>query len=303
MTTISLDLVPPFLAVAELGSFSAAAHRLRVEKSSVSRAVTRLEEAVGDRLFLRTTRRVSLTETGQSVRDRLSEPHATLDAALQAILDAAEEPRGRLVVTAPADFAGAVLADALVHFVRRYPRVEVEVRVSGQYLDLVSEGIDAAFRIASRPLKDSSLKARKLGRLRVGVFASPSYLEARGVPRSPDEARRHPFVLFPSFRELHFRGPGGAVRIAPQGRVSCNEMTFALHAVLQGMGLGVLPMFLADADLRQGRLVQLLSRWTVGQGDIWFVTPATGKRTARVVDALRDCALEVLAVRSLGDME
>src|SRR4051812_48505087 len=104
MATIPLDLIPPFLAVAELGGFSSAGKRLGVEKSSISRAVARLEEAVGDKLFLRTTRRVSLTEVGQSVRDRLREPHANLDAALTSVLENARAPRGRLVVTAPADF-------------------------------------------------------------------------------------------------------------------------------------------------------------------------------------------------------
>ena len=104
MATIPLDLIPPFLAVAELGSFSTAAKRLGVEKSSVSRAVARLEQGVGDRLFLRTTRRVSLTDAGRSVRDRLREPHANLDAALRAVLDTASQPRGRIVVTTAVDF-------------------------------------------------------------------------------------------------------------------------------------------------------------------------------------------------------
>jgi DNA-binding transcriptional LysR family regulator len=300
MTTISLDLVAPFLAVAELGSFSAAAARLGVEKSSVSRAVTRLEEGVGDRLLLRTTRRVSLTDAGQAVRDRLREPHANLDAALKAVLETASSPRGRLVVTAPADFGAAVLADALVRFARRHPNVEVEVRVGNSFLDLVKDGIDAAIRITARRLVDSTLKSRKLGELNVGIFASPSYVESRGAPRSPEEARSHPWIIFPPFRDLLFRGPGGAVRVKPAGRLSCNEMTFLLSAVLNGGGLGVLPTFLADADLRQGRLVQVLSRWTLQGGHIWFLTAAAQQKTAPLVDALRECIAEVMVARSLS---
>jgi DNA-binding transcriptional LysR family regulator len=299
MTTISLDLVPPFLAVAELGSFSAAAARLGVEKSSVSRAVARLEDGVGDKLFLRTTRRVSLTDAGQAVRDRLREPHANLDAALKAVLETAASPRGRLVVTAPADFAGAVLSEALVRFGRRHPHVEVDVRISNQFFDLVKDGIDAAIRITVTRLVDSTSKVRRLGELNVGVFAAPSYAEARGGPRSPEEARSHPWVLFPAYRELVFRGPGGAVRFKPEGRLSCNEMTTVLSAVVHGAGLGMLPLFLADADLRQGRLVQFLSRWTVSGGHMWFVTPATRQRTAPLVDALRECITDVLVARGL----
>jgi DNA-binding transcriptional LysR family regulator len=295
-----LDLIPPFLAVAEFGSFSTAGKRLGIEKSSVSRAVARLEEGVGDKLFLRTTRRVSLTDTGQAVRDRLKEAHANLDAALTAVLETARSPRGRLVVTAPAAFGAAVLGEAVIRLARRYPQVEVEVRIANHFLDLVSEGIDAAIRISPRPLADSTLKARKLGELNAGVFAAPSYVESRGVPRSPEEARSHTWVVFPAFRELSFRGPGGAVRVRTEGRLSCNEMTFLLSAVREGAGLGMLPSFLADADLRQGRLVQLLPRWTMSGGQLWFVTPATREKVAPLTDALRECVADVLAARSLN---
>jgi DNA-binding transcriptional LysR family regulator len=144
------------------------------------------------------------------------------------------------------------------------------------------------------------LKARKLGELNVGVFAAPSYAESRGVPRSPEEARSHPWVVFPAFRDLVFRGPGGAVRVKPEGRLSCNEMTTVLSAVIHGAGLALVPNFLADADVRQGRLVQVLSRWTLSGGHIWFVTPATRQRTAPLVDALRECVTDVLVARGLN---
>jgi DNA-binding transcriptional LysR family regulator len=299
MATIPLDLIPPFLAVAELGSFSNAAKRLGVEKSSISRAVARLEHGVGDRLFLRTTRRVSLTDAGRSVRDRLREPHANLDAALQAVLDTASQPRGRIVVTTAVDFGSAILTEALARFARRHPHVEVDVRLSSQYLDLVSAGIDAAIRIAGRRLDDSTLTARKLGELRIGIFAAPSYVEIHGVPRSPEDTASHQWVVFPGFRELRFRGPGGPYRVRPVGRISCDEMTFVQNAVVHGTGLGVLPMFLADADVRHGRLVQVLPRFELLTGAIWFLTPAAHRKTAPVLDTLRDCITEVLTARGL----
>jgi DNA-binding transcriptional LysR family regulator len=300
MATIPLDLIPAFLAVAELGSFSTAAKRLGVEKSSISRAVARFEQGLGDRLFLRTTRRVSLTDAGRSVRDRLRDPHANLDAALRAVLDTASQPRGRIVVTTAVDFGSAILADALARFVRRHPHVEVNVRVSGQYLDLVSGGIDAAIRIAKRRLDDSTLTARKLGELRVGIFAAPSYLETHGVPRTPEEAASHQWVVFPGFGELGFRGPGRRSRVRPTGRVSCDDMTFVQSALVHGLGLGVLPTFLADADLRQGRLHQVLPGFAVTtSGSIWFLTSPTHRKTARTLDTLRDCITDVLTARGL----
>jgi DNA-binding transcriptional LysR family regulator len=127
---------------------------------------------------------------------------------------------------------------------------------------------------------------------------APSYAESRGVPRSPEEARAHPWVVFPAFRELVFRGPAGSVPIKPVGRLACNEMTTILSAVVHGAGLGVLPSFLADADLRQGRLVQILSRWTLSGGHIWFVIPTTRRKTA-LVDALREHVTDVLVARGL----
>jgi DNA-binding transcriptional LysR family regulator len=300
MASIPIDLVPPFLAVAELGSFSAAAARLGVEKSSISRAVARLEDAVGDRLFLRTTRRVSLTTAGQAARDRLREPYDSLDAAMKAVLETAREPRGRIVVTAPADFGAMVLTDVLARFGRQYPQVEVDVRISGRILDLVTAGIDAAIRLSWGRLSDSSLKVRKVGVAPARIYASPAYAQAHGLPRSPEEARSHRWIVFQTTRELRMQGPEGVAHLRTNGRVSCDEMSFVHHAVLQGMGLGVLPLFLADDDLRLGRLVHVLPRWTLGGANIWFVTPSGKRRTAQAVDGLRALLVDVLAARSMG---
>jgi DNA-binding transcriptional LysR family regulator len=172
-------------------------------------------------------------------------------------------------------------------WVRRHPHVEVDVRVSGQRLDLVSAGIDAAIRIAKGRLDDSTLTARKIGELHVGIFAAPSYLETHGVPRSPEEATSHQWVVFPGFRELQFRGAGGRARVRPAGRVTSDDMTFVQSAIVHGIGLGVLPMFLADADVRQGRLLQVLPGLALFSGTIWFLTPPAHRKTARALDTLR----------------
>src|SRR5262249_42139869 len=161
-------------------------------------------------------------------------------------------------------------------------------------------GIDAAIRITPGRLPSSTLVARKLGELKVGVFAAPSYVEARGAPHSPEEARSHSWVVFPAFGDLVFRAPGGSVRVKPAARLSYNEMTTSLSAVLHGAGLGLLPIFLADDDVRQGRLVQVLSRWSIASGHIWFVTPASRRKTAPLVDVLREHVTEVLVARGLA---
>jgi DNA-binding transcriptional LysR family regulator len=296
---MSLDLVAPFLAVAERGSFSAAATLLGVEKSSVSRAVARMEDAVGGRLFHRTTRRVSLTDLGSSVRNRLRAPYDSLDAATREIATLSTAPRGRIALTCPADFGAMVLTEALARFARQHPLVEIEVRVSGRYLDLLKEGLDAAIRISQHRLADSTFHARKIGSAPVRIYAAPSYIEAHGLPRTPEEARAHNWIRFPATSDLRMSNSGRSVRLQAAGRVSCDEMTFVHHATLHGIGLGMLPLFLAEADVRAGRLVQVLPQWTMGSGQIWFVTPGGKHKLAPIVGKLGDFLAEVLAAREI----
>jgi DNA-binding transcriptional LysR family regulator len=297
---MSLDLVAPFLAVAERGSFSSAAASLGVEKSSISRAVARMEDAIGGRLFHRTTRRVSLTDLGSSVRDRLRVPYDSLDAALQEVATLSTAPRGRIALTCAADFGTIVLTEALARFARQHPLVEIDVRVSGRYLDLLEEGLDAAIRISQHRLTDSTFRARKIGSVPVRIYAAPSYVEEHGLPRTPEEGRAHNWISFPATRDLPLAGAGRSVRIHTAGRISCDEMTFVHHATMQGMGLGVLPLFLAEADVRAGRLVQVLPQWTIGSGQIWFVTPGGKHKPAPIVGKLADFLADVLAARDMG---
>ena len=297
---MSLDLVAPFLAVAERGSFSAAATAIGVEKSSVSRAVARMEDAVGGRLFHRTTRRVSLTDLGSSVRDRLRGPYDSLDAAVQEVATLSTAPRGRIALTCAADFGATVLTEALARFSRQHPLVEIDVRVSGRYLDLLKEGLDAAIRISARRLTDSTLHARKIGSAPVRIYAAPSYVEAHGLPRTPEEARARNWICFPATKDLPLVGTGRSVRLQATGRVSCDEMTFVHHATIHGLGLGVLPLFLVEPDVRAGRLVQVLPQWTIGSGQIWFVTPGGRHKPAPIVGRLGDFLAEVLAGRDFG---
>jgi DNA-binding transcriptional LysR family regulator len=294
---MSLDLAAPFLAVAERGSFSAAASVLGVEKSSVSRAVARLEDVVGGRLFHRTTRRVSLTDLGSSVRDRLRAPHDSLDAAMREVATLTTAARGRISLTCAADFGAMVLTEALARFSRQHPLVEIDVRISGRYLDLLKEGLDAAIRISQHRLADSTFHARKIGSAPVRVYAAPSYVEAHGLPRTPEEARTHNWIRFPATSDLRIAAAGRSVRLQPTGRLSCDEMTFVHHATLRGIGLGTLPLFLAEADVRAGRLVQVLPQWRIGTGQIWFVTPGGRHKPAPIVGKLGDLLAEVLAAR------
>lgn len=299
MTTIDLGLLQPFLAVAELGSFSAAAGRLGLEKSSVSRAVARFERAIGTALFHRTTRRVVLSGAGQSVYARLREPYASLEGAVKGLAGLAEAPTGRLVLTAPADFGAAFVADVVARFVELYPEVAVELRLTSEVLDLVAGGIDAAIRISTKRLRDSTMKARNVGQVRLGLFASPAYLQRRGVPRTPADTAGHAFIEFPSTRALRLAGPSGVLDLTTAGRVSCNDMFFVHHAVLAGIGLGVLPHFLAEREVSRERMVNLFPTWTAISGSIWFLTPAS-RMPSRAVAAFRELLVESLALKQMA---
>lgn len=299
MTTIDIALIPPFLAVADCGSFSAAARRLKAEKSSVSRAVARLERAMGAPLFLRSTRKVALSSTGQVVYARLREPFSSMEGALQDLANLTDAPSGKILITAPTDFGSVILPDVVARFLARHPHVEVELRFGSALQDVVGGGFDVAIRIAPKPLRDSSMKARNVGEIQLGLFASPLYIEQNGAPKTPQEAASHSSVVFPSTRSLALTGPkGDALKLTSKGRVACDDMFFVHHAVLSGLGLGVLPRFLGDPEVARGRLVRLLPAWSVLSGHIWFMTPG-GREVSRAVSRFRDLLIESLAMRGM----
>lgn len=229
--------------------------RLELEKSSVSRAVARFERVIGATRFHRTTRQVVLSGAGEAVYGRLREPYASLEGAVRGLAGLNEARAGRFVVTAPIDFGAEFLADFVARFIALYPDVEVQLRLANEVLDLAAGGFDAAIRISTKRLRDSTkrlrdstMKARNVGQVRLGLFASPAYIERWGVPRTPVETEGHAFIVFPRTKALRLTGPGGALDLARVGRVSCNDMFFVHHAVLSGVGLGVLPHFLADRE-------------------------------------------------------
>ncbi len=224
-----------FLAVADAGSFTAAATRLKLAKSNVSRRVTRLEEQLGVRLLERTTRRLRLTDIGGVYRERLQVAVAQLTAAHEAVRSLHDRPRGHLRFTAPGDM-GSMLGPLFAEFTARYPEVTVDVELTQRKVDLVAEGFDVALRAGSMP--DSSMVARRVGVFSNPLMASPEYLARRGRPTSIEELAEHDFVLFRGRRQLALVGPEGRVTVAIRGRLSCNDVEFARGATIAGAGIG-----------------------------------------------------------------
>ncbi|MDB4927595.1 MAG: Transcriptional regulator, LysR family protein [Myxococcaceae bacterium] len=293
-TLPSLDLLVVFCDVVEAGSLTAAAARRAVPKSTVSRSLTRLEDALGARLLERGARRVGLTAEGRSLYAQSSPHLAGLREAAGSVGDRPGELKGVLRFTAPGDFAEASLGELILRFTARHPQLRVEVDLSARMVDLVGEGFDLALR-ATPKVTDPAMVARELTNGNLQLFASPGYLTRRPAPRTPAELAGHTTVLFRPVdgrSEWVLRGPEReVVRVAAEGRLAGNEFAFIRSALRAGAGVGPLPSFSGAVDVDEGRLVRVLPDWEMPMSPIWLVYPAT-KHIPRRVKAFRDFLLE-----------
>ncbi len=299
---MDLNEVSTFVKVVEAGGFTAAAEELELPKSTISRRIARLEERLGVRLLERTTRKMRLTEAGQAYFDQVAVAVATLHSASSAAEEQQDVPRGLLKLTAPVDLGHAFLGDLLVRFTKRYPEVHVQVELTGRVVDLIREGFDVALRAGQ--LQDSSLVARRLGGTNIGLYASPAYLERRGVPKTPEQLRAHDFVAHGGVvghGKLPLVGSGGAqVTVEVEGALSGNDFTFVLRAIEAGGGIGLVPKFGARRACAEGSLVHVLPEWTRQGGGLHLVYPSARFLPAKT-RAFRDFVLADLHQLGLDD--
>lgn len=288
-----LDEIEAFVRVVEAGSFTAAARQLTVPKSTLSRALSRLEDATKTRLLRRSTRSIALTEVGRRFFDQV-EPHvAGLRDAVATLSDSEQDPRGLLRITMSVDVAEVLMAEILHRFCQRYPNLQVEVDVSGRFVNLLEEGFDVAIRGAHK-LKDSSLVARKILPVELGLFAAPAYLAAHTSPRSVGDLAKHDVVLFhaPGTR-ADMLGLRESVDMAKVRLVS-GDFTFTRAMLVAGAGIGPLPCFHARRHVDEGSLVRVLPDWSRTTGGIYVVYPSA-KHTPKKVTLLRDFAQQALS--------
>lgn len=274
-----------FARVVEDGSFTAAARALGLSKSAVSKQIGRLEDRLGVRLLNRTTRRLSLSEAGEAFYERCRRAVAEAEAAEAAVSRLAAAPRGALRVNAPMSFGLQHVVPALPEFLARYPELDVDLALNDRYVDLVEDGYDVGVRIGR--LGDSSLIARRLARSRRVPLAALDYLRRRGRPLHPTDLRNHDCLTYAYQAERsglwRFRGPGGAVRVEVGGRLRANNGDALREAALAGLGIALLPTFIAGDDLRAGRLTALLQDWQEeGEGDVHAVYPAARNLSPKV---------------------
>ncbi len=265
-----------FGLVADLGSFSRAADKARLPKSTVSRRIAALEKRLGERLLLRTTRRQTLTEFGHLLLAHARQVTAEMDAVARLRERCQAEPSGRLRVSMPNEVATLMLAEPMSAFVALYPQISLEIDLSSRRVDLLGEGFDLAVRMG--PLTDDGLlAARRLSLMSAGLYASPDYLAEHGEPKIPDDLLSHDAV--------HLLGAQGQPRPwvltkaserwehTPPGRIIANLPDILYRLTRAGAGIAALPDYIASPDVQRGQLRRVLPLWCLPPATVSAVFP------------------------------
>lgn len=273
MRVDKLEGLDAFVAVVDTGGFAAAARRLRMTTSAVSKQIAKLEARLHARLFRRTTRHLSLTEAGAAFLAHARRALAEAQAGREAVAELGSAPRGLLRLTTPMSFGIVHVAPAIAQFLERHPDVRVEMMLDDRLQDLVAGGYDLAIRSGTL---SGTVVARRLVTSDVVLCASPAYLARRGEPRAPADLAAHDTLLhtyYPEGNQWQFAGPGGAVSVTTEPRYASNN-ALALRAVaLEGGGILRLARFFVAEEFAAGRLVQVLAQWRLPRIDLHAVFP------------------------------
>lgn len=283
-----------FVAVAESGGFSKAARRLGVATSSVTRMADALETSLGTALLTRSTRQVTLTDTGQAYLEQVARVLADLDEADDSVADTGAEPVGPLRVSMPVTYARLCLGPHVANFLHAHPRVSLDLVLSDAMLDLASERIDVAVRIGV-PIAEPNLVVRRLGEHHRFVVASHDYIARAGAPLEPRDLAAHQCLRFsyqPGPQRWTFVQQGQVEEhVEVGGRLRVNNSDVLREAVLGGLGIALLPQWLIGNDVRSGRLLRLLEGWDVNpqrESVCVYAAYLPNRRHSRKVQALLD---------------
>jgi DNA-binding transcriptional LysR family regulator len=273
---VDLNSVVLFTKVVETGSFTAAARALSIPKASLSRKIARLESELGARLIDRTTRRLALTALGRSYYDEARMALSRLASAEEQVTSRQATPAGTLRVAAPVEFGVRNLMQWIPDFLDAYPKINLELILSDDFIDLVAKRIDVAFR-TGRMKSSSSLVTRKLGIARRILVASAAYLEKRGTPKSVHDLADHDAIIFGSTLTnviWHLHGSSGRrprIDIRVHGRIAVDTGRAATEATLRGLGIALLPAGLVGDELRDGSLRHILPTYFVDGGGLHMI--------------------------------
>lgn len=273
-----------FSTVVGQGSFTRAADKLETSPANVTRYISELEEMLGARLLNRTSRRLSLTETGKTLYDRALSILEDVAEAEAIASSAAMQPRGRLRINAPLSFGVLHLAPLWPRFMARYPDVELDIGLADRLVDLVDEGFDLAVRISRGG--SPTLISRKLATVHHCVCASPDYIARHGAPQTPDDLTKHACIAYTystSVNEWRLIDAAGKVHAVPVSNIlHTNNGETSSAVALAGLGIVLHPTFLVSEHLRQGRLIRLLPDYHTAEVDVLVVYPSRRHVSAKV---------------------
>lgn len=280
---VDLMDVLAFVRVVETGAFARAGERMGISKSIVSRRVARLEEQLGAKLLTRTARGAQPTGIGQAYFERASNILAELEAAREVVAEAVTQVAGPIRMSAPLSFGTEYLAPALADFAKLHPKVELDVSLEDRKVDLAGGGYDLAIRIGN--LADSSLIARRITTIRAAILASPDYLAARGRPDHPRDLNGHDLLVYtnlgPSQQwRLKIEGKWETIRGNVRLRADNGEML--REAACAGLGIVILPTFIAAPAIEKGALEVLLRDHPLEESGLHVVMPPGRAATARI---------------------
>jgi len=261
-----------FALVAEMGSFTAAAHKADLPKSSVSQRISQLEQQIGLRLLNRTTRKLNLTFAGEHYLVHRREMLAASERAEYAIQRLRDNPSGRLRMTSPAGIGATLLAHLNTEFQRRYPDVSLDVSISDDVVDLVASGYDVALR-TGKP-QDSSLIGRMIGYCPRYMLASPAYLATREPLTHPRQLVGHRCITHKSWSEWLLQSGSEDYRYLSDNAHLTDNLVYARESAIAGAGITLLPAFLLEDKVEKGALVQVLPEWNVEGNELWLAYPS-----------------------------
>jgi len=289
---MNLNDLALFTRVVERGSFTAAAKAIGLPKSSVTRGIARLERELNVRLIQRTTRQRGVTDAGRELFERVRGAVGALEDATDTVREHGHAPAGVVRVTANPDSWMMGLPEALADLRSKLPRIHVELIVTTRIVDLVAEGIDLGLRAGK--LADSSMIARRVGDTNAGLFASKAYLKKRGLPTKLAQLEDHDCILFrgrDGRGTWSLDGPRGKRIVEVRGVASVDDFWFVAKMIAEGMGIGLLPLFIAH---RHGGFERVLPSHTASGGPLHLVMPSGSYVPARVT-AVRDFLVDHLS--------
>lgn len=284
---MELEDLRTFIEVADTGGLSAAARRLGVSKSIVSRQIFRLEETLGVQLLARTTRGVCLTEAGLTFREHACRVCGEMEIALETIQPAGGELRGRLRIAAPLSLGATHIASLFAELARRHPHLHVQASYGDRFVDIAAEGFDCAVRVGH--LADCNLVARKVMGIHAKLVASPEYIRRHGSPETPEDLLLHEALLQGTEAWRLMEGHR-VITVQPRGRFKADTTVALGAAAVAGLGIAKLPDFLLDTYATEA-LIPVMTRFPVAPGGLYVVRPA-GQHSVRKVRVLTEFLIQ-----------